>query len=463
MAIWIPDLTDRRGPAYRKIVDAMAADIRCGTLPAGTRLPPHRELAYRLGVSPNTTSRAYAEGVKRGLIQGEVGRGTFVRPHASRPDIPVPDLARPVSGPIDFAHNLPAPGDAAAILATTLSELSGSPDLQAFLDHRIDGEVDHHIDAARAWLARNAISAAEDETVITSGAQHGILSALMAATVPGDILLTETLTYAPVKAMANRLGLHIVAVDMDAEGLCPDSLDALCRTHRAKALYLTPTLQTPTTITLNAERRSRIAEIAARHGLTIIEDDVFGQLKPDAPPPVATLAPDRTVFITSTSKYLTPGLRVGFLHAPSALAAAIRVTVAVTCWMTPPLMVELAARWIADGTADRLTGAQQAEAAARQTLARDVLGRHKVLSDPHGFHLWLPLPAPWLAHRFTAAAHSAGVDLVEGAAFSARPAYAPNAVRLCLAHEATRERVAQGLTIVKALLDSPDRDPALVV
>ena len=338
MAIWTPDLSGRRGPMYLRIVDALTDDIADGTLPPGAKLPPHRELAYHLNISPNTTSRAYAEAVNRALVRGEVGRGTFVRGPSS---LSAPgaqgDLVRENSGPIDLSRNLPLPGLAGSMLAQTCAALGRSKALGTLVDYQTEADLRRHADAAVEWLRRHGVSSSRDDVVVTAGAQHGIFAALMAVTQPGDLLLAETLTYAPIKSMAARLGLKLVPVARSTDGVCPDDLDRLCRERSVKALYLSPTLQTPTGRTLAADRRKAIAAVARRHDILVIEDNVFGLLHPDPPRPLAAFAPERTIHVTSTSKYLAPGLRVGFVHAPARLANPIRGAVNLSCWMTPPL------------------------------------------------------------------------------------------------------------------------------
>ena len=464
MAIWTPRLAGRRGPKYLQIVEALAEDIDSGALPPGTRLPPHRELAYALRVSPNTTSRAYGEGVARALIQGEVGRGTFVRaPGGARLVGDPADMRRPRTGPIDFSRNLPCPALAATALAEALTALGRDARLEAFTDYQTENDIAHHTDSAIAWLNRSGIAADRHEVIVTNGAQHGILCALMAATRPGDLLLCEALTYAPIKAMAHRLGLKLTPVPLDDEGLCPDALDEVCRSRSPTALYLTPTLQTPTTATMKAERRARIAEIAQRRNLTLIEDDVFGYLKPDRPQPIAALAPKRTVYVTSTSKCLAPGLRVGYVRAAASLAKAVHHAVGLTCWMPAPLMVEIAARWIADGTAERLTNMQRAHAADRQAAAAAVFADYEMKADPHGLHLWLKLPPGCSADTVRAEAATRGVQIIDGAAFSVDPGARPNAVRLCLSHEPDRNRLMQGLETLQTILSEGATDASLVI
>lgn len=464
MAIWKPELDGRRGPKYLRIVNALAEDIKDGSLAPGMRLPPHRELAFQLGVSPNTTSRAYAEGVARSLITGEVGRGTYVRgPGDGLPGSAPADLVRPASGPVDVSRNLPSPGFAADCLAETLAELGTSARLRGLVDYQTDADLGHHAEAAIDWLARSGIVAEREEVVVTNGAQHAILCALMAVTRPGDLLLTEDLTYAPVRAMAARLGLKLKSVAPDEGGLCPEALADICAHHAVTALYLTPTLHTPTTITLTSERRDAIAEICRQHDVVVIEDDVFGPLKPNRPDPIATRAPERTLYLTSTSKCLAPGLRIGFVRAPASQAVALRNAVNLSTWMTPPLMAEIATRWIKDGTADRLTEAQRAEAARRQDVARSIFAGQIYRSDPHGLHFWLNLPSDWTADAFKIEAGHRGVKITEGAAFAAEPGFNPNAVRLCLSHEADARRLQSGLETLRSILDEIPTRSALIL
>ncbi|MBB4285412.1 PLP-dependent aminotransferase family protein [Roseospira goensis] len=465
MTIWHPDLSGRTGPLARRLADAIGEAVASGALPEGARLPPQRDLAHALGVSLNTVTRAYADATARGFVQGAVGRGTYVRTTAPPPDADeAADLIRPAAGPIDLARNLPTPGAADAALATTLATLAQSDGLSAVLDDQTAGDPPSwaaaHAAAGAQWLAGLGLPGADpDRLVLTTGAQHGILVALLATLAPGDVLLTEALTYAPLKALTRSLGLRIHPV-ADADGsLSPDALAAACGRVAARALYCLPTLHTPTTATQDAARRAALAEVARAHDLTLIEDDVFGALPPDRPPALATFAPERTLYITSVSKTLTPGLRVGYVLAPPDRVQAVRTAVTLSCWMPPPLMAEIAARWIGDGTAARLTEAQREEAAARQALARDLLTNPDVRADPHGFHVWVPLPPGWQPDAFRAEARSRGVEIVTAGAFAVDPAAAPSAIRLCLSHERRRARVHAGLSVIADLLQGgPPRD-----
>ena len=453
MAIWLPELDGRRGPKYLQIVEAMAEDIASERLAVGTQLPPHRELAYQLGMSANTTSRAYAEAVKRALLRGEVGRGTFVRSAVS--DLQADEqsnLRRERVGPIDLSRNLPLSGFAEPHIRRVVGEIAHGEGLAALLDYQTDEDLAQHREAAKIWLNGCGVDSKPDQIVTTMGAQHGLFCALMALLRPGDLLLTETLTYTPVRAMAERLGLHIAAVAMDGEGVVPEAFAELCKRAKPKAFYLTPTLQAPSTITLSKARRQSIAEIAERYGVILIEDDVFGLLKADRPAPLASLAPEHTVYATSLSKVVAPGLRVGFLHAPATLVPALRHAINLSVWMTPPMTLEVAARLIRDGTAEKLTAQQREGAKSRQILARSILGSVDFKADPHGFHLWMSLPDDWQADTFRVKCARLGVLVSEGRIFAACASEAPEAVRVCLSHEVDEARLKQGLRTIANLL-----------
>ncbi|MES0883819.1 PLP-dependent aminotransferase family protein [Roseibium sp. SCP14] len=452
MAIWIPNLKGRRGPKYLQIVDVMAEDIASGRLLPNARLLPHRELAYQLGISANTTSRAYAEATRRALLRGEVGRGTFVRvPGAVPENGEHGTLLRQENGPVDLSRNLPLPGFSEPHIRRILKEIAADTRLPSLLDYQTDKDLDHHNDAARVWFSNCGIDAAADQVVMTMGGQHGILCSLMSVLNSGDLLLTEPLTYTPVRAIAERQRLNTAVVQMDDDGVIPEAFEELCSRAKPKAFYLTPTLQAPTTVTLPTQRRKAIADLAQRYNVILIEDDVFGPLKEGRPPPIASFAPDHTIYVTSLSKTVAPGLRVGFLRAPDRLVPALRHAINLSVWMPPPMTLEVAARVINDGTAFKLAKKQRDAAAHRQTLARTILKEVDFTSDHHGLHMWIRLPADWRADTFRAQCARHGVLVSEGRSFAASSATAPEAVRICLSHEVSELRLMKGLQVLANL------------
>ena len=448
---WTPDLGRHRGPRYRAIADALAADIASGRLATGQQLPTHRDLAYRLRVTVGTVSRAYAEAVRRGLIGGEIGRGTFVR---ARSEAAAPVPALPSAGEIDFAINVVSSGGEAAALAETLAELAASPVLPSLIGYLPHTGLPAHRAAIALLLRQLEIDVAPERIVLTAGAQHAMTVALSALTHPGDTIACEQLTYAGFKAIARLLHLRVKAIALDHEGLRPDAFEAACRETDLRALYLCPTLQNPTGATLSLERRKAIVAIAARHDVRLIEDDVYGFLAPGSPPPLVALAPERVVYVNGASKCLAPGLRIGFLVVPPDLVGRIANSVRTTIWMAPPLMAEVVRRWVESGLLMRFVADKRRIGRERQALARRWLAETGATVAPtheNALHLWVALPEPWTDEAFAAEARRNGVQLTAGAHFAiGRPPV--EAVRLALGAPAALATVERGLATIADLL-----------
>jgi DNA-binding transcriptional MocR family regulator len=201
-------------------------------------------------------------------------------------------------------------------------------------------------------------------------------------------------------------------------------------------------------------RRQAVAEVAQRHGVSLIEDDVYGFLLDEPLPPLAHYAPEHGIFVTSTSKSLFPALRVGYVHAPQMRIEPIAAAVRATVYSAPPLMARIVARWVADGTAQRLAAEKRTETRARNRRACEILAGAGVAANPAAAHLWLTLPEPWRADDFAAAARRSGVGIVPAAAFAVTRQL-PNAVRICLGAQTTAERVERGIARLAALLVTP--------
>ncbi len=458
MSPWSPDINAHAGPRYLAIADCLAADIRAGRLAGGDRLPPQRELAEQLGVTVGTISRAYAEADRRGLVRGEVGRGTYVRARAGeRPDVGAPGT------PIDLGLNLPLHAEDPD-LAGALRDLAARPDVNRLLGYQPTLGAVRHRRAGAAWLARHGLEVDPERVVVTAGAQHAITVILGTLCRAGDVVLTEPLTYPGLMSVARLLGLRPRPVAVDAEGLRPDALTAACaELGPGRVLYCLPTLHNPTTATMSPSRREAIARVAREHDLRIVEDDVHRLLDPQAGPPLAALAPERTCYIASTSKVVAGGLRVAFVAVPAGMAEGIAHTVSASLWIPSPLTAELAAGWIEDGTAEATAGRKRAEAAARQELAHEVLAPARLRGGGASFFQWLELADGWTAESFTAAARRRGVVVASADAFTLPGVTPPAAVRISLSAPRGRQEMVAGLRVLADILQrGPAPAPAIV-
>jgi DNA-binding transcriptional MocR family regulator len=456
MTNWTPDLQGRVGPRYRVIADAIADDVAGGRLTAGTRLPTHRDLAYTLGVTVGTITRAYAEAEKRGLIGGEVGRGTFVLGQVQPPVVDSPDWPVSVSpSAVILTTILPEQNDAIQALQTTLAELAASNDLASLVTYAPHAGFPAHRAAGAEWMQRwHRLNATPDEVVLATGAQNATAVALGALLRPGDVILTERLTNYGLKVLCPTLSAHLEGIAIDDDGIVPEAFDAACRRTGARLLYTVPTLHNPTATVMSVERRKEIIAIARRFDVTIVEDDVFGFLVDDAVP-FRALAPDIAIYLTSLSKSVIAGLRIGYIVASASLVSRLEATARALHYSVPALPAEVASRWIGNGMADRMAERQRAEARHRQRMARSILPVEYVRGNANAQHLWLELPEPWRNEEFVAEARRRSVQVLPAETFIVGRGSAPHAVRLSLCTPEHRTDLERGLQTLAQVLAGP--------
>ncbi|NKB56884.1 MAG: aminotransferase class I/II-fold pyridoxal phosphate-dependent enzyme [Alphaproteobacteria bacterium] len=462
MTILDIDFEKQPGPKYRAIAAALSEAIANGDLSAGERLPTQRELAWQLGVTVGTVSRAYAEIERRGLLSGEIGRGTYVRSGPPTQDLPMRAPAPPAA--IDLTLNFPAPGEERRAIAEALTQMAEDPDIGALLDYQPDTGLAGHRAAGAAWIGRRGWPVDPERVIVTAGAQHGIVAALAALTRPGDRILTERLTYQGIKPASAMLGLRLEGLPMDAQGLLPDAFERAIGDSGARLIYCMPTVHNPTTITMPEDRKRDIAAVAIRHDVTIIEDDIYGiLLGSPGPVPLATYAPDNTIYVTSLSKAVAPGLRIGFAVPPQELVERIGSAVRASCWMAAPLMADVAARWIQNGTADRILENHKIVSERRRALALRYLEGRSLDAPAGSLHVWLHLPEPWRAAEFVAVAQNRGVSVAPAETFAVGRGNVPHSVRICLGTPREEATLEAGLITIAELLQNADASLSMIV
>jgi DNA-binding transcriptional MocR family regulator len=453
MGEWAPRLSKIGKPRYLAIAEAIAEDIRNGTLSPSDRLPPQRKLARKLDIDFTTVARGYVEAQRRGLIESRVGRGTFVRASAKRRHGPIarhPEI-------VDLSMNLPPEPDDPELLDRMQDGLEAlGRDLVYLMRYQGFGGVPADKEAALQWLRHRMLTPPPDRLFIAPGAHPALLGILGVLTKAGDVLLSESLTYPGARSIAAQLGLRHVGVPMNDDGIDADAFADACKRLAPRALYVNPTLLNPTTHTIVQARRSEIAAIARQYAVAIVEDDPYGFLPVAGPPPFAALAPDITWHVAGLAKCLGAGLRIAYVVVPDVrsgwlFASSVRTATV----MASPVTIALATRWITDGTADALLAAVRKESMERQRLAAAILPRGGYRADPVGFHLWLSLPEPWTRSAFVGHTRSTGVSVVASDAF-ATEGTPPEAVRVCLGGPADRAAVRSALEFMAhALAESP--------
>jgi len=441
-------------PKYQSIATDLAQAILNGQWVAGEKLPPHRVLAKRLGVTTGTVSRAYASLEQQGLVQAHVGDGTYVR----NPDRSAADPAQTTPAPyIDMAQNVAIPTDDDAALMRAMATLSRSgAHVNAVLQYQPEAGAQRHRQAGAQWLTRFGTKGAWDRVMVTHGAQHAIAGVLRTVMRPGDTLLTESLSYPGMLALARSMRLQVIGVEMDDQGLLPDALDRAAQTFSSRMVFCSPTLHNPTGSIMSMERREAIAAVVRRRNLLLMEDTVHASALPHPPPALCTLLPEQSFLISSFSKVMAPGLRVGYLEASPPWLDKVAASIRADCWMVAPLMPEIATIWLETGEAEHLIGLQRHAIAERLAEAKRLLAGIDIRCAEHYPHLWLPLPESWRAGSFAASLRQAGVLVRTMDHFAVGRAVTPHAVRVSLNKPASIEQLRSGLrTLVTVLNDPP--------
>lgn len=438
---------------YTLLADAIAADIGAGRLKTGDRLPPQRRFADDHGIAFSTAGRVYAALRRRGLVVGEVGRGTFVA------GLPVLDTPRtePHDGPIDLEFNYPTIPEVAGHLARAMAGLQRADAMAG----AIAPLTSRQVEAARGVLA-GVLSTPHwepdpDALLFTGSGRQSIAAALSTLVPVGGRVAVEALSYPMVRSIAARIGVSIVPVPLDANGLVPQALERAHRKAAISAVYVQPVMHNPLGMSMGKDRREELVRTAARLGIGVVEDRVYGFLSDT--PPLSALAPDHCVIIDSFSKRVSPGLSVGLLHVPARLRERTSATVRGGAWTAPPLALNLALRLAQDDAIREIVARKRQEARRRQSLMARMLAPHTIQADRGSYHLWLELPRGWRAEAFAAAAARAGVAVTPASAFAMAPGHAPAAVRLALGlppHGALREAARRLQAVLAGTPDDLD-------
>lgn len=440
------------------LVERLSGDIRSGVLPPGAALPTHRKLASQYGIAIASATKVYAKLRDLGLVVGEVGRGTFVRDRPMQREWDVDDEARLSSSAVDLSFNHPSWPDQSELLRATLRELATAGDLSALMHQQPPGGRQHERETVAAYLRRaRGIDVPGERVFLVGGAQQGLDVVVRTALRPGDAVAVDALTYPGFKMTASLAGLALKPVAAEHRGRSGhvgpdlDALEAVCRRHAVRAIYTMPTLHNPLGWVMSTAQRRRLVEIARRYDCLIIEDATYAYLVDNVGPPIVTLAPERTFYISSLSKSVATGLRFGYVVAPAACAAQVKRVVRASYWSLSSVVTAIATRWLASGDVERQEARQRAQAKWRQTVAREALRGMDVVTHPSSLFLWLPLPEGLRMDRVASALAGRGIAVSKAQAY-ATTRHAPHALRLGLS-SMSEAQVAPVLAEVREVIE----------
>lgn len=462
--IWQPDLLEAAGPKYKTVMQAIRDQIGRAALMPGDKLPPVRDLAWRLGITPGTVARAYTLLTDDGTLVAEVGRGTFVaHPDPKRPllaDLPLEVEGAPHNAPAStwhvnlFSPHLPNVGQA-ALIRHLLSDVAQDPP-SGFMHYPTRQGARPAREAAAAWLGTAPLGSLDPEDVVlTNGGQNAILLILQTV-LRGrrPCVLVEELSYPGFRRAAELLRAEVVPVAMDEHGVIPEALEAAARAHDAQVFCTQPEVHNPTLGFTPTARREALAAVTKRHDLHIIEDDCY-RLGAAQAPSFRMIAPDRTWYISSVSKSITPALRLGMAVTPPGQGAALRRTAEYSFFGISTPIIDLAAKLLNHPQLPQVMDAARQGVGTYVQRAVNILGGHDLIWRADVPFLWLSLPEGWRAGAFVQAAEGEGVRLRAAEEYACRDARAPHAVRFAVNAGVSLEMYEAALGRMRSLLDNP--------
>jgi 2-aminoadipate transaminase len=329
-------------PLYKQIINQIEIMVHDGRLKPGTRLPSERSMAKFLNVSRMTITLANEEMKARGMVRSHQGSGTFILR-----GLRIKEMENVMDWPLDFAYptgdinqgmdeimsfgqnahliNFAGVGTAPEVhpgieLSQCLSEHLRKNPILLQLPSPTQGYEPLRLEM-RNWLKKVQIVADLNEIMIVSGAMQGLdlISRLFLKT--GDYVVMEEPGFLAAADAFTATGAKILRITLDDEGIRLDSLENLLMQFPIKFIYVNPTFQNPTGVTMSLQRRKQLLELCKKYGVFIVEDDPFSLLffenKPD--PPIKTLGSDNVIYIQSFSKYVYPGIRLAVLVAPEGI------------------------------------------------------------------------------------------------------------------------------------------------
>lgn len=461
MTNWMPTLPDVKGPLYIRLADAIERDIDSGTLPTGAKLPPHRNLAFDIGVTVGTVSRAYAIVRERGLVTGEVGRGTYVRSPPAQSLQNTHHLSRysgllPKPQPnLVTMNSTSAPNvGQAAIIARYMAELATQN--PASLHDYLRDISDEWRAAGKQWMTTKHWSPQLENVLPTQGSHGGLMAVINTVSLPGDRIAFEELTY-PITVRASALmGRRAISVTSTNQGMDPDAFEQVCAQQHPKIAVIVSNYNNPTLTTIPLENRLKIVESARRHNVLILDDDTFGVLSPNPPPPFSALAPERTFHVSSLSKSVAAGLRAGWVACPPTYVTRVMNAHRVITGGAPRAFVQIAAQMVLNGDANTLRQAVRTKNAERVHKARIAFARADFKSDINCPFIWLRLPDHWVPSAFCKAARTQDVVLEEADTFkTGQIKRSVPYVRVALTGALDDESLDRGLSTISSLLEQP--------
>ena len=450
---WKPDLSNIKGPLYKALANLLEEDIRNGVLKPGDKLPPQRELADFLDLNLSTISRTFKLCEQKGLISGEIGKGTYISSDANV-NSTLLDPAK-VKNLIEMGATHPTRAQNKYVIKF-IENMLCQPDSDKYLEYSSPCGTLAQRGIGVKWLKEVNLNTTEDNILLASGSQNALCSILSSLFQPGDRIGTDPLTYSGIKTLSKMLGIQLVPIMQETNEMSPLALRNYCKNNELKGIYLIPDHQNPTTHSMSLKTRKEIAEIAKEYDIIIIEDGINTILSGNHNIPIAALAPDQTIYISSTSKALCAGLRVSFIAVPPIHKKTLELALYNINMMVSPFNAEIVCQLINSPVGDKIVKERKQMVIERNNLTDSILNGFDLLGDKYCNFRWLLLPKGWSGKVFETCAKNAGVQVYCGERFAVGNSPVPAAVRLSIVAPKDLNELKIGLNIIKTILRQED-------
>jgi len=446
---WKPLIDKTQKPIYKTLASQLHQDILSGVLLPGTRLPSQRELADYLDLNLSTISKAFKMCELKGLLSAAVGSGTFVS-YDALSNAYLLEEAKP-KHLIEMGATLPDNVSYEPLLLQLKSMLQET-DYAKWFGYGRAGDSLWQKDAAIKLIRRSGLETTVDRILLASGGQNVIAATLASLCKPGDRLGADAHTYPGLKTAAAMLSIQIVPIKSENNIMSPDALEYACKNDKIKGIYLIPDYHNPTASTMSIENRKRIAALAKKYNLFVIEDAAYSLQYEKPLPAVASFAPEHTIYIASLSKSIAPGLRLAYVAVPSPFKDTISKALYNLNVYVSPLFAELAARTIVSNQFESLIKGHREQAIRRNQIVNRYLADYKCLGDDTGIFRWLLLPGVITGAEFERLAEQQGVQVYAADRFVVGNSSPERAVRIAVCAPETLEELEDGLRILQCLL-----------
>lgn len=456
---WIPDVKVNAEPIYISIAHCLEEDIKAGKLEGGFKLPPQRVIANFLGINHSTVTRAYKLCEEKGLIKGVTGKGTFVHFHAGIPQNLLTDHNLNI---IEMGMVL-ALYEVNAIIESSLKEIYQNIDYDAILRYAPpEGHIRHRYIASK-WLSRLYLDCSPEQIIITDGTQSALSIILISLFDKGDRIIVDEYTYTGFISLAKLLGIILVPVKTNEDGIDIDELKVTVKRESIKGIYLIPDCHNPTTAILSNDKRKTIAQIIKKNNLILIEDSPFSFTVQSNFKPISHDIPDNSFYIAGTSKSINPTFRISYIVSPQKYVSQLSHGVNNLTWMASPINAEIVSQLLNSSKYDELVKIKIATLKERNQLVDHILHDYHLIPNQASLFRYLILPESISDKNIELACLEKGVQIFSSKRFSISTHPNQNAIRLSISGPKDMEELRKGLLIIKEVLQLAEAGINLII